>query len=909
MKHACQKIWLIITMFWIVIPSFAYDFEIDKIYYSINSDKETVNVTYSKNSSSTPSMDYVGDIVIPEMVENKGKSYIVAGINQGAFENAKALRSVVFPNSITVLPVYTFYGCSALSNVVLSETLQEIPNNCFLDCGALREILIPKSVKTIGEASFKGCRSLTTMTIPSTVSSIERSAFVECTALSDITFSDSPNSLKIGYGYYDGNNKGAFDDCPLYNIYMGRNISNLYKSGVLSSDEVFSNHKTLSEVVLGPYVTKIHRNLFKNCTALTHVHVEGCNLEDIQDSAFSGCSKLKDISGNAFNNVKTIGVYAFNNCESLNEVCLPQVRTLGRSAFSGTSSSSLENVFIGDYLQVIPESCFSSQSTLKNVYIGAGLVKIENYAFSNCSNLTNIYLFSDNLVSIGEYSIPSTVSKIYVANPTRYDNILKNYYCDFLAIINPISTTYSGGMPSFSFVNNVVGTNMEIASESMNVGVGEYNIPLSVSFSHESWTSTTFISSSYTITPAPLTVIANDASRKYGTKNPELTCSFFGFKNGESKEVLTRLPDIETTADSISKVGVYPIIPFGAEAQNYTFNYERGALTITKADQTIEWEQQFEAVNVGDVIELTATSSAELPIKYTSTNESIAEVFSQGGKKFVEFLNPGTVSIRANQDGNENYAEADRISKRIIVGDSTHDINTLEFEGIIGNVGERVAIGAKVLPADVTDPTISWQSSNPEVAAVDQEGSVWFNAAGSATVTAECQGYEFSVPFVVKEVAANALNVFPVEAVGGVGHEFSLLALHEPDNTTDKSVTWESSDPEVATVSEDGRVSLAAIGSAQITARSGEHSAVCAVTVDETVGLTEMASSGVVIDVVEGGIVVRNAPEGESIAVYAVDGKVVNGAVVEGEETKLNLAAGIYIVKVSPATVGKVLIK
>ena len=257
----------------------------------------------------------------------------------------------------------------------------------------------------------------------------------------------------------------------------------------------------------------------------------------------------------------------------------------------------------------------------------------------------------------------------------------------------------------------------------------------------------------------------------------------------------------------------------------------------------------------------------------------------------------------------KNAAEWKNFGTIISADNGSIAATALEFEGIIGNVGERVAIGAKVLPADATDPTISWQSSNPEVAAVDQDGSVWFNAAGSATVTAECQGYEFSVPFVVKEVAANALNVFPVEAVGGVGHEFSLLALHEPENTTDKSVTWESSDPEVATVSEDGRVSLAALGSAQITARSGEHSAVCAVTVDETVGLTEMASTGVVIDVVEGGIVVRNAPEGESIAVYAVDGKVVNGAVVDGEETKLNLAAGIYIVKVSPATVGKVLIK
>ncbi len=245
----------------------------------------------------------------------------------------------------------------------------------------------------------------------------------------------------------------------------------------------------------------------------------------------------------------------------------------------------------------------------------------------------------------------------------------------------------------------------------------------------------------------------------------------------------------------------------------------------------------------------------------------------------------------------------------VTVEDPTISATALEFEGIIGNVGETVAIGAKVVPDDVTDPTISWMSSDPEVAAVDQDGNVWFNAAGSAVVTAECQGYEFSVPFVVKEVQARALNVFPVEAVGGIGHQFSLLALHEPENTTDKSVTWESSDPEVATVSEDGRVELASLGSAKITARSGEHTAECAVTVDDTVGLTEMASTGVVIDIVENGIVVRNAPAGESIAVYTVDGKGINGAAVEGPETKLTLAAGIYIVKVSPATVAKVLVK
>ena len=235
--------------------------------------------------------------------------------------------------------------------------------------------------------------------------------------------------------------------------------------------------------------------------------------------------------------------------------------------------------------------------------------------------------------------------------------------------------------------------------------------------------------------------------------------------------------------------------------------------------------------------------------------------------------------------------------------------DVVKLRGIVCKVGDSVEVSAVVEPEHASKQTLNWSSSNPEVAAVDADGVVWFNAPGSATVTAECQGHELSLPFVVREVMARALNVFPVEAVGGVGHEFSLLALHEPENTTDKSVTWESSDPEVATVSEDGRVSLAALGSAKITARSGEHTAVCAVTVDDTVGLTEMASSGVVIDIVEGGIIVRNAPVGEMIAVYAVDGKAVNGAVVESDETRLNLATGIYIVKVSPSTVAKVLVK
>lgn len=250
-------------------------------------------------------------------------------------------------------------------------------------------------------------------------------------------------------------------------------------------------------------------------------------------------------------------------------------------------------------------------------------------------------------------------------------------------------------------------------------------------------------------------------------------------------------------------------------------------------------------------------------------------------------------------------------SFKIILPGATSEVERIEMGAIVGEVGEYIKVRPEVIVTDETlpAPAITWSSTNPEVAAVDEDGKVWFNAAGSATVIAECGGVEYSMPFEVEAVLARALNVFPVEAVGGKGHSLCLLAIHEPDNTTDKSVTWESEDPNVASVDETGRVELIGAGTTKITATSGEHTASCSITVDDTLGLTELASTGVAIDIVEGGINVRNAEEGASIVVYTIDGKVINGAVANATETHLDLAAGIYIVKVSPDTVAKVLIK
>ena len=87
---------------------------------------------------------------------------------------------------------------------------------------------------------------------------------------------------------------------------------------------------------------------------------------------------------------------------------------------------------------------------------------------------------------------------------------------------------------------------------------------------------------SLTITPAPLTIKANDATRQYYSSKPQFSYSCNGFVNGEDESVLTTKPQLTTTASLSSDVGTYAISVSGAESPNYSISFVNGTLTITK---------------------------------------------------------------------------------------------------------------------------------------------------------------------------------------------------------------------------------------------------------------------------------------------------------------------------------------
>lgn len=190
-----------------------------------------------------------------------------------------------------------------------------------------------------------------------------------------------------------------------------------------------------------------------------------------------------------------------------------------------------------------------------------------------------------------------------------------------------------------------------------------------------------------TITPAPLEISAPTLTRKYGQQNPNIVLAYNGFKNNDTEDVLSVKPSIALDATIDSPAGEYPIIVSGAEAMNYDISYSPGKLTITKANQSLTWDQTFDNVKIGDEIQLNAVSSSGLPIEYVSSNPDIILI----NGNYAKFIAYGWAEITAMQNGNDNYLAAPSISKGIDI-----DINS-SVEEVYGDGNIRIVAENKCL--------------------------------------------------------------------------------------------------------------------------------------------------------------------------------------------------------------------
>lgn len=237
--------------------------------------------------------------------------------------------------------------------------------------------------------------------------------------------------------------------------------------------------------------------------------------------------------------------------------------------------------------------------------------------------------------------------------------------------------TYSG------FVNgeneNVLTNNPQVSTTAtLSSNVGTYAIKVSGAASPNY--SISYINGTLTITPRMLTASVGNYERLYNEENPAFEVIYNGFVGGDNVNALSTIPVARTSATKTSDVGTYPIIVSGGSAENYTFSYVSGTLTINKAEQTISWNQDLSNLNVGDQVELKAVASSGLPITYTMDNNNAAEIYWTGNKSYLDCIAEGELQIMAVQEGNQNYYSTQRIRKNVVIGNGGTGIDAISSE-------------------------------------------------------------------------------------------------------------------------------------------------------------------------------------------------------------------------------------
>ncbi|MVT07879.1 MBG domain-containing protein [Chitinophaga tropicalis] len=271
------------------------------------------------------------------------------------------------------------------------------------------------------------------------------------------------------------------------------------------------------------------------------------------------------------------------------------------------------------------------------ITLGTGTLNAANYSF----NLV------DGTLTIGQAS--QTITFPAITNKT---------YGDAPFTLNASSTS---GLPVTYAITSgpaaISGNTLTIT------GAGSVTVTASQP-GDANYSAATAVSTTFLVTPATLTVTAENKQRAYGLVNPVLTYTITGFVNGEDNSVISGAPAISTNANASSSPGAYPIVTATGtlSAANYNFSLANGTLLIAQASQTINFPAIANKTYGNAQFTLSATSTSGLPVTYSLVG---GPVILSGNT--VTITGTGNVTIAVDQPGDVNYRPATTVTQTFTV--------------------------------------------------------------------------------------------------------------------------------------------------------------------------------------------------------------------------------------------------
>ena len=226
---------------------------------------------------------------------------------------------------------------------------------------------------------------------------------------------------------------------------------------------------------------------------------------------------------------------------------------------------------------------------------------------------------------------------------------------------------------------------------------------------------------------------------------------------------------------------------------------------------------------VGDDFYLTATvlpeNAANKSVTWSCSPENVLTVYQSGQVVAME-EGEGTVTVTTTDGGHKAECKVYVRKYKVNVKSVSLDQEVLEM-----TEGDEVYLSATVLPEDASEKKVVWSCDPESVLNVYQSGQVVAMGPGEGTVTVTTVDGGFTASCAVtvtpKFIAVESITLEPEPLELEVGQSATVKATVLPEDATDKTLSWESSNEAVATVDQTGKVTALKAGETILTVKAG----------------------------------------------------------------------------------------
>lgn len=792
--------------------------------------------------------DYADNASVYDYVDGYWKEMSRAS---APFVNSTTLQKVTIGSKVTFLYNHLFHNCDKVTTIDIPASIANIYGNAFDDCSSLTattfhdatnnhtltlgdyafrncatlpEVTFPRQLLSVGNYTYAQCPLLKTLTFPAMLESIGNYAFAECTGLTQLTFKDSGKSVKLGYGARSNSGTSYLDNIPLFGntnltyLYIGRNIN--YTAGEKYGYSPFYNQSFLTDVRFSQSGTVSYCKdylLYKvnNCKTLTLPE----SLTSIGNWTFRGMAALESIV--VPNAVTEMGTYAFANDTSL------------KSAKLSTSCPWLK------------EGLFSECNALQSITIPSAVTKMDGYMFTNCKTLTsatfedgndliemgygaswkNYGLFSDcplKTLNLGRWLSYNTEvasrSPFYSIDALKNLNIGKN-----VKVIDKYMFSYCEGLEEVNLPDNITSVNLwgfrgcsslkSVRLSEKLSQVGDYGFAGCTSLDNVTF-------------PASMTSVASNsfsdctALRKLDLGQNLLIIGPSAFENDkalEGIEIPSTLYGLGVASfkncTSLPYVEVKSISSVGKEA----FMGCTGLKWISLSDKTTSLgENSFAGCSNIAYVKSYATTAPEGLVNFPS------EVVANG----TLFVPEGYEDDYTYSATWEDWMNIKPLTENVLVSSITLSQTEANMKAT-----ETLPLSATVGSENAVNKSLIWKSSNEAIATVSAEGVITANAVGNATITAiaaDGSGVKATCDITVVPTLAESISLDQPTLTLKKKRTAHLVATISPVTTTNKSLTWKSDNPKIATVDNEGNVKTLTAGETTIKVSANDGSGITA---------------------------------------------------------------------------------